>query len=53
VAGHLSQQRFAKLINVQIGTLRNWEQGVESLQGLLKRWFMPSARILSTLFVRY
>ncbi|MGE6608795.1 helix-turn-helix domain-containing protein [Halomonas sp. NPDC076908] len=26
-ASGLSQQRFAKLINVQIGTLRNWEQG--------------------------
>lgn len=24
---HLTQSKFAKLINVNIGTLRNWEQG--------------------------
>ena len=36
----LTQQRFAKLIDVNVGTLRNWEQGGASLQGLPKHCYV-------------
>ena len=33
----LSQPKFAALLNVDIGTLRNWEQGRREPTGLRKR----------------
>ncbi len=34
----LTQEKFCKLIDVKMGTLRNWEQGRESQLGLQKHY---------------
>lgn len=44
----LSQTRFAEMIDVQVATLRNWEQGRRGLPGQPRRCCVPFTTTLTT-----
>ena len=49
----LTQAKFAAMIDVQLGTLRNWEQGRREPTGPARRCCAPSITIRSTSSVRF